>query len=390
MATAQRLVIAAPPGAQSEQPPAAWAQGCKLALGLDERDARRLWAKLPVTITLPALNDALLAEAVRRLEKAGAKASVTPHAFQAPRCKSHRRAAADEVCPRCKERRACGLCLSAGALALCPRCSGRSRFFTTFRNARIAILFSILVVVAFVTWNDNRRVTSWKQPLTVTVIPVDASGDANVALWIATLDAKRFQPVAEFLAAEAAKHGLALGPPVAEIRFAKPILELPPAEPEDPGNRLKIAAWSLNLRWWSWRASRRHAFPSSTVKMYVLYEKDRGQIPEESLGIKQGRIGIVRTIAGEHEASWTNVLVTHELLHTLGATDKYLPGGQPMFPDGYAESKLLPIVPQVFAEIMAGQIPLEEEDFVQARSLSKCIVGKKTAVEIGWKKRSSL
>lgn len=388
MATAQRLVLTSPPGSQPEQPPATWATGCKLALGLDERDARRLWAKLPVTLTLPALDDTLLAEAVRRLEKAGAKVGVTPHAFAATRCTVHRRAAADGVCPRCKERRACALCLVTTEPPLCPRCSGRSRFFTTFRNVRIAILLLVLFVVAFVTWNDNRRVTSWQRPLTVTVVPVDASGDKNVALWIAKLDASRYQPVADFLATEAARHGVALSPTAAEIRMAKPILEVPPEEPEDLTNRLQIAAWSLKLRWWSWRASRRHAFPSSTVKVYVLYEKDHGQVPEESLGIKQGRIGIVRTLAGEGESSWTNVIVAHELLHTLGAKDKYHPNGQPMFPEGYADPKLLPLVPQRFAEIMAGQIPLEQDGaFVQARSLNTCIVGATTAAEIGWKKR---
>ena len=46
------------------------------------------------------------------------------------------------------------------------------------------------------------------------------------------------------------------------------------------------------------------------------------------------------------------------------------------------------MAPQLFAEIMAGQIPLEMDGaFVQARSLKQCLVGGKTAVEIGWQKK---
>ena len=358
----------------------------KGALGLDEAEAPRLWAKLPVTITLPALDDAILANVIRRLQRAGATATATPHPFKAARCVVHRRAAADQVCPTCTQRRACALCLATSEPPLCPRCSGRSRFFTTFRRTRIAFLLAILVVVAFVTWNDNRRITSWKAPLTVTIVPVDVSGDPSVARWIATLDEGRYAPVATFFAREGKEHGLDLAE-VVELELATPITEAPPQEPEDITDRLKIAGWSIRLRWWSWNAGRRHSIPSSAVRIYVLYEKDEGQIPRESLGIKQGRIGIVRTLAGEHESGWTNVTIAHELLHTLGATDKYQPNGEPVFPDGYAQPELVPVVPQRKAEIMAGQIPLGDDRLVQADSLGQCLVGRKTADEIGWTRR---
>ena len=384
VAGAQRLVIAAPPGASKDEPPAAWGQAAKLALLLDERDAKRLWAKLPVTLTLPPLDDALLADVLRRLQKGGAVASATEHRFKAPRCDVHRRAAADEVCPRCNERRACALCLATNEPPLCGRCSGRKRFFTTFRNVRVAILLGVLAVVSLVTWNDNRRITSWRKPLAVTIVPVDTTSDPLVASWIATLDVSRFRGVEEFFTREANRHGLPLTK-VVTLSLAKPTKEIPPAEPDDLTNRLQIAAWSLKLRWWSWNQRRTHSFPAGDVTIYVLYEKDEGQIPEESLGIKQGRIGIVRTLAGERESGWTTVTVAHELLHTVGATDKYQPNGQPVFPDGWAEPKRVPQVPQLFAEVMAGQIPLDADGaFVQARSLEKCVIGRKTAGEIGW------
>jgi hypothetical protein len=384
VASARRLVIAGPVG--DPPPPAGWVPACKLALGLDDADAKRLWVKLPVTVTLPPLDDTQVAETIRRLQKAGATVSAAPHPFKAERCSVHRRASADEVCPRCTERRACALCLATTEPPLCPSCSGRKRFFTRFRNVRVAILLGVLLTVAFVTWNDNRRATSWTRPLTVAIVPVDATGDPDVARWVAGLDDARFAAVGEFLQREAARYGVTLSPVLA-VALADPIADVPPQEPDDLTSRVQIAAWSLKLRWWSWRQSRTHAFPESTVKIYVVYESDKGQVPEESLGLKQGRIGIVRTLAGQEESGWTNITIAHELLHTLGATDKYKPNGMPVHPDGYAEPDRIPLVPQVFAEIMAGQIALTKDNtFMQARSLDKCRVGGKTALEIGWKR----
>jgi hypothetical protein len=62
----------------------------------------------------------------------------------------------------------------------------------------------------------------------------------------------------------------------------------------------------------------------------------------------------------DHEGS-NNVVIAHELLHTLGATDKYDPiGNQPLYPDGYANPQASPRLPQRRAEIMAGRIPISE------------------------------
>jgi len=52
-------------------------------------------------------------------------------------------------------------------------------------------------------------------------------------------------------------------------------------------------------------------------------------------------------------------VITHELLHTFGATDKYdLSTGLPLYPEGFAEPQLIPRYPQQLAEIMAGRMPL--------------------------------
>jgi hypothetical protein len=79
------------------------------------------------------------------------------------------------------------------------------------------------------------------------------------------------------------------------------------------------------------------------------------------------------------------VIIAHEIMHTVGASDKYDPkSGQPIYPDGYAEPKLKPRYPQSKAEIMGGRIPLSQKDAQIPRSLKQVVVGQQTAIEIGW------
>jgi hypothetical protein len=81
-----------------------------------------------------------------------------------------------------------------------------------------------------------------------------------------------------------------------------------------------------------------------------------------------------------------NVIVAHELLHTLGATDKYDPSTtQPLFPAGFADPEQSPLYPQKFAEIMAGRIPLSESESDTPRDLELAIIGPQTAAEINWR-----
>ena len=71
-----------------------------------------------------------------------------------------------------------------------------------------------------------------------------------------------------------------------------------------------------------------------------------------------------------------NVIITHEFPHTLGATDKYDPAtNQPVYPDGYANSDLQPLVPQRFAEIMAGRTPVSQNEATIPESLNDVVIG---------------
>jgi len=103
-----------------------------------------------------------------------------------------------------------------------------------------------------------------------------------------------------------------------------------------------------------------------------------------SLGLQKGSLGIVHAFANKKQAKQNNIVITHELLHTVGATDKYDSTGNPLAPDGLAEPDRSPLYPQRRAEIVAGSIASSATNAKMAKSLKQCALGKKSALEIGW------
>ena len=80
-------------------------------------------------------------------------------------------------------------------------------------------------------------------------------------------------------------------------------------------------------------------------------------------------------------------MIAHEILHTLGASDKYNAATQqPTFPDGFADPDRSPPYPQQLAEIMGSRIPHSEDEAIMPPSLDFTIIGNKTAREIKWLK----
>jgi hypothetical protein len=94
-------------------------------------------------------------------------------------------------------------------------------------------------------------------------------------------------------------------------------------------------------------------------------------------------IGVVHAFASRSQAAQNNVVIAHELLHTLGATDKYDPASNlPLHPEGYAEPDRRPLLPQTLAEIMAGRTPLSASEALMPDSVFDTVIGPATANEI--------
>lgn len=258
---------------------------------------------------------------------------------------------------------------------------------TFLGNLRLALLLCVLVFVALGAWLDRRRSTDWDAPLRVTVYPLSAVSDAEVRGYVASLDAAAFADAESFLAEQAQEYGVPLDEPM-RVRVSHAAPGLPPALPADAGV-LTIALWSLQMRYWAWRVAANDPLPPPDVQVFALYHAARnGQALPDSMGLSKGLMAVAQLFAGGDAEGGNQVVLVHELLHTLGATDKYdLQTNQPLQPDGYAEPHREPLYPQSFAELMAGRIPVSSSDSTMPESLRQVIVGAKTASEIGWSKR---
>jgi hypothetical protein len=253
-----------------------------------------------------------------------------------------------------------------------------------FKLLRILILLLVLLVVALSTWQDRYRSTRWREPLYVAIYPIAADESPVTLRYVAALDAERFKPIDRFFMREAERYRLNAPEPV-KTRLRSELHDRPPQRAPGAGV-LATAWWSLRLRLWAWRASG-HVNEPEDIRMFVLYHDPAltPQVPH-SLGLTKGLIGVVYAFAAPEMSGENDVVIAHELLHTVGASDKYLPGTDaPRFPDGYGDPGQVPLYPQQFAEIMAGRKMLSAQRWQQAESLDEVLIGPATALEIRWR-----
>jgi len=251
------------------------------------------------------------------------------------------------------------------------------------RKLRIAVLLVILLVVAVKTWQEQRLSKRWRVPLYVSIYPIAADDSAVTRDYLAHLDAGRFKPIDTFFAREAQRYQLPLAEPF-RTRLRAELHDRPPQRAADAGI-LSTALWSLKLRYWAWRESG-HAGEPEDIRVFVLYH-DPALTPSvpHSLGLTKGLIGVVYAFAAPQMNGENDVVLSHEMLHTLGATDKYDPRTDaPLFPDGYGDPLQVPLLPQNVAEIMAGRRVIAPDRWEQVPDLDHVVLGKATAAEIRW------
>lgn len=256
---------------------------------------------------------------------------------------------------------------------------------STFRKFRVTLLLFILVGVAGDAWLTKIRSTDWDEPLWVAVYPVSADQSTAVDHYIDKLQNSDYRPIEEFLARESKRYGVNVGAPLV-VRLGPRINQRPPPPPEPGSQALRIMWWSLKMRFWAWRMEAKYDGPPANISVFALYHDPHlHERLEHSLGLQKGLIGVVNAFADSRMTPANNVVIAHELLHTLGATDKYHPDtNQPIYPDGFAEPERDPRFPQKQAEIMAGRIPLSVSESRTPASLRQSVVGPKTAAEINW------
>ncbi len=252
-----------------------------------------------------------------------------------------------------------------------------------FRKLRILILLLILLIVAVGAWLERARSTDWDSTLWVAVYPVAVDHNGSVHGFVNTLSSETYASIGGFMQREAGRYGVALQEPVRVLLYEE--VAEPPPEFDPTAGALGRALWSLRLRYWAWSNDNTGGRPVPDVRMFVLYhDPDITSTVPHSLGLRKGLIGVVHAFAEPGMNGQNSIVIAHELLHTLGATDKYGPDNGPLFPQGYADPERQPLYPQSRAEIMAGRRPLSDTELDMPFSLNEVVVGPQTAREIGW------
>jgi hypothetical protein len=253
-----------------------------------------------------------------------------------------------------------------------------------WRQIRIALLLLILAVAAWSNFYDRLSTTDWDETLAVGIFPVEPTSDAATAGFIATLGDRDVADIEAFFEEEAARYGIRIPRPVS-VKMFPAVREPPPGRDQD-GGIFATMWWSLKMRLYAGRASRASGLPPPQIRIFVHFHDPEvtREVPH-SVGMQKGLVGVVHGFADRDMRGSNNVVIVHEILHTLGATDKYDPQTlAPLFPTGYAEPDREPRYPQQFAEIMAGRIALSAEEFEIPESLEDVLVGEATALEIRW------
>ena len=250
------------------------------------------------------------------------------------------------------------------------------------KHKRLVLLSLILLVVLITLWSGKRdRATDWDRPLSVVIYPYAADNKPSVHRFIDGLSDEFVAVIERYFSDQAQGHNLPLSPPFA-FEMAAPLASAPQSPPA--GGRLARLQWGLSLRWWRWRLDTQGLDPDIVV---VARFNAIDEVPASlhSVGMAELRLAVANLPAAESHRGYAQVLLAHEILHTVGATDLYdLATGLPQFPAGYAAPNQDPRYPQAKAELMAGRIPVAPGRAVQAMTLHHTRIGRRTAREIGW------
>jgi hypothetical protein len=260
---------------------------------------------------------------------------------------------------------------------------------STFYTLRVSALLAVLVLVLVYAWHDfsaRRERAAWNKPLQVAVVLVrlgnrDATSLAAVARFrqrVAVLEERLHDELGRYRTApERMLRFDVYGPVNAEV--APPQLEC---------DSLWCSAQHTFALWRYTRAVDAaaglptRAFDSRIYAVLEPVTSERKFV--EGFSEQGGRVGVARVQLDESTVDLGLFVLAHELMHTLGASDKYDAEGAALIPFGLGDSEQTPLYPQLRAEVMARNRVLAPGQEAVPDSLSELSVGSWTAREIGW------
>ncbi len=250
------------------------------------------------------------------------------------------------------------------------------------KHLRYLILLLILLFVAVNEALNRFRTTSWENTLWLRIYAVNGDGRESTDRYIDSLRADSFEAIETFFNREARRYGIDID--ALDVEYNGRLAAHPP-QPPSGRNILENIWWSLSFRAWAARRAWRSDQEEGDIELFVsYYDTATVQTLRHSVGLQGGLVGIINAFADPAYRGSNQVVIVHELMHTLGASDKYGADGVPMHPEGFAEPLRQPLYPQRRAEIMGGRIPLSPRRAPMPQSLGEVMVGVYTAAEINW------
>jgi hypothetical protein len=268
------------------------------------------------------------------------------------------------------------------------RCATKKQRKKLFFALRVSILLTVLFGVVLYAWRDiDSRAArkDWSRPLSVAIVVIAAE-----PLDPALVDRlrERLPALEGRLSQEMGRYGLTLSRPFAFEVFGPVIVEGAPPELPSSESFSDAVRFSYDLRRFSGRADDGAKIGSRRFDacIYVVAKPPASRTRKAVEGLSQlgGRLGLVKVDLDSSMIDFAFFVVTHELFHTLGASDKYDSQGNPSLPGGLPEPGRQPLFPQRFAEIMARHRAVDEHHSVPPENLGELMVGAETAREIGW------
>lgn len=255
-----------------------------------------------------------------------------------------------------------------------------------FFRLRVSLLLCALVLVlawGARDWSDRRARTSWQRPLRIALVLVEREPVPERTL--ALLNTRSFE-LERRLAQEYARHtGRDFTPFELVVRGPVRVTEEPPSAQSDSTVDLLRRGFEL-WRWTSAVDSEARVELGYDSRIYLVLKPAAGGglAFVEGESEYRGRVGIAQADIAQDTLDFSLFVAAHELLHTLGASDKYDGAGRAIFPQGFAEPKKVPLFPQPAAEVMARNRPFAPGSERPPETLSELVVGETTAREIGW------
>jgi hypothetical protein len=361
----------------------AWLLG--RALGTSLANARVLTRHLPVTV--PQAFEPAVAERLRaELSELGAEVGLAERVgAPAAACTTHPGWFAEHRCARCATP-ICWLC-AASSRGHCSACHGRRRRSRAFFALRVSLLSALLLVVLLWALGDVRgrhARTLWEGPLGVALVMLSEGPIDEAAI---ELLRERTGPLEGRIRAEATRYrALPFAPFSFHVFGPLAVTERPPEPAGDSVWALGRYAFDL----WRYRRGIDRAIGLRSGEydsvLYVLARAPTQARRQAVEGISQhgGRVGFVQVDLDSKMVDFALFVVTHELLHTLGASDQYDERGFALIPSGLPEPDRVPLWPQPRAEVMARNRVLGPGQEEPPETLDELGVGPATARQIGW------